>query len=233
MSESNNLSSAWWFFVCFIDFFSIRFFILKLFIWMVFFPSDLISCFPMFSSIFIDNIVCINVNEVMIIRVADTFVHVKTGLLIYKCVRFYNIYDDQTKVLKYEWNLPKCAVKTYDSHADCERLETEHPRTVLELWFFLLFSVKFELFWTFWHWKINTTLSLEINFICIRCKTDRKNSPAFVPVSNPYCIFIGIGVFIISKNVLLAEFSEGRRTFIIEELMYALNFYLIGVSSWI
>jgi hypothetical protein len=48
-------------------------------------------------------------------------------------VRFYNIYDDQTKALKYERNLPKCAVKTYDSHTDCERLETEHPRTVLEL----------------------------------------------------------------------------------------------------
>jgi hypothetical protein len=42
-------------------------------------------------------------------------------------VRFYNIYDDQAKALKYERNLPKCAVKTYDSHADCERLETEHP----------------------------------------------------------------------------------------------------------
>ena len=50
---------------------------------------------------------------------------------------FYNIYDDQAKALKYERNLPKCAVKTYDSHADCERLETEHPRTVLELWLFL------------------------------------------------------------------------------------------------
>ena len=59
-------------------------------------------------------------------------------------MRFYNIYDDQTKALKYERNLPKCAVKTYDSHTDCERLETEHPRTVLELWLFLLFSVKFD-----------------------------------------------------------------------------------------